>query len=61
MSSPTMSLSGANHDELCDTLGVDPSMQAVAVLLIGKADESTDATSSATTRESLETKTSIIE
>ena len=31
------------------------------VLLIGKADESADATSGATTRESLETKTSIIE
>lgn len=56
-----MSLNGANHDALCEKLGVDPSMQAVAVLLIGKADESTDATSSATTRESLETKTSIIE
>jgi len=33
-------------------------MQAVAVLLIGKAD--TDAVSSATTREAYETKTSII-
>lgn len=41
-----MSLNGANHDALCEKLGVDPSMQAVAVLLIGKADESTDATSS---------------
>ena len=61
MSSPTMSLNGANHDALCEKLGVDPSMQAVAVLLIGKADESADATSSATTWESLETKTSIIE
>ena len=36
-------------------------MQAVAVLLIGKADSSVDATSDATTREALETKTSIIE
>ena len=56
-----MSLNGTNHDALCEKLGVDPSMQAVAVLLIGKADESADATSGATTRESLETKTSIIE
>ena len=61
MSSPTMSLNGTNHDALCEKLGVDPSMQAVAVLLIGKADESADATSGATTREAFETKTSIIE
>jgi len=61
VSSPTMSLNGTNHDALCEKLGVDPSMQAVAVLLIGKADESTDATSGATTREAFETKTSIIE
>jgi len=61
VSSPTMSLNGDNHDALCEKLGVDPSMQAVAVLLIGKADSSTDATGSATTRDSLETKTNIIE
>ncbi|MBR6164396.1 MAG: nitroreductase family protein [Clostridia bacterium] len=60
VSSPTMTLNGANHDALCEKLGVDPSMQAVVVLLIGKADSSVDATSGATTRESLETKTSII-
>ena len=59
VSSPTMTLNGANHDALCEKLGVDKSMQAVAVLLIGRAD--TDAVSSATTRETLETKTSIIE
>ena len=58
VSSPTMTLNGENHDALCEKLGVDPSMQAVAVLLIGKADAGTDATSSATTRESLESKTS---
>ena len=61
VSSPTMTLNGANHDALCEKLGVDSSMQAVAVLLIGKADENTDATSGATTRESMETKTNIIE
>ena len=60
VSSPTRTLNGENHDELCAKLGVDPSMQAVAVLLIGKADPETDTISSATTREAYETKTSII-
>jgi hypothetical protein len=60
VSSPTMSLNGGNHDALCEKLGVDPSMQAVAVLLIGKTDESIDAASGATTRDAYETKTSII-
>ena len=59
VSSPTMTLNGANHDALCEKLGVDPSLQAVAVLLIGRAD--VDAISSATSREALEVKTSIIE
>ena len=59
VSSPTMTLNGANHDALCEKLGVDPSLQAVAVLLIGRAD--VDAASSATTREAPEVKTSIIE
>jgi len=61
VSSPTMSLNGANHDALCEKLGVDPSMQAVAVLLIGRAADATDALSSASVRDSLEAKTSIIE
>jgi len=60
VSSPTMTLNGANHDALCEKLGVDPSMQAVAVLLIGKADTSVDATTGATTRESLDAKTRVI-
>ena len=59
VSSPTMTLNGANHDALCEKMGVDPSMQAVAVLLIGHTD--TDAITSATTRETLENKASIIE
>ena len=59
VSSPTMTLNGANHDALCEKLGVDKSMQAVAVLLIGRAD--LDAVTSGTTRDTLETKTSIIE
>lgn len=61
VSSPTRTLDGENHDALCEKLGVDSSMQAVAVLLIGKADSSVDATSGATTREALESKTNIIE
>lgn len=61
VSSPTRTLNGEQHDTLCEKLGVDASMQAVAVLLIGKADASVDATSSATTREALDVKTSIIE
>ena len=60
VSSPTRTLNGENHDALCEKLGVDPSMQAVAVLLIGKADSSVDATSGATTREGLDTKTNVI-
>ena len=60
ISSPTMTLNGANHDAICAKLGVDPSLQAVAVLLIGVPDESVDAVSGASTRETLETKTVII-
>ena len=61
VSSPTMALNGENHDALCEKLGVDSSMQAVAVVLIGRSDSAVDATSSASTRESLEAKTNIIE
>ena len=61
VSSPTMSRIGEKHDAICEKLGVDPSKQAVAVLLIGRADSTVDATSSASTRDALEAKTSIIE
>ena len=61
VSSPTMTLNGANHDAICEKLGVDPAMQAVAVLLIGRADSEADTASGATTRESLDSKTNIIE
>ena len=54
-----MSLNGENHDSICEKLGVDTSMQAVAVLLIGHSDA--DAVSSASTREELDAKTVIIE
>lgn len=60
VSSPIMTLNGDSHDALCEKLGVDPSMQAVAVLLIGKADSSVDAASGATTREDFDAKTNII-
>ena len=56
-----MTLNGSDHDAICEKLGVDPSMQAVAVLLIGRADDSVDATSSSTTRDDLESKTRLIE
>ena len=60
VSSPTMTLNGTSHDALCEKLGVDTSMQAVAVLLIGKADTSVDATSGATTREAFDAKAKIL-
>ena len=47
-------------DAICAKLGIDPSLQAVAVLLIGMPDESVDAVSGASTRDTLETKTVII-
>ena len=60
VSSPTMSLNGDKHDEICEKLGVDTSLQAVAVLLIGKADDAVDGVSSASVREAVESKTVII-
>ena len=60
VSSPTGTLNGANHDAICEKLGVDPSLQAVAVLLIGRPDENLDAVSGASTRDGLETKTTIV-
>ena len=60
ISSPTGTLNGTDHDAICERLGVDPSLQAVAVLLIGRTDETLDAVSGASTRDSLETKTTIV-
>ena len=60
VSSPTMTLNGANHDQICEKLGIDTSLSAVAVLLIGKADDAVDGVSSATTRSSLSEKTTIV-
>ena len=61
VSSPTMALNGENHDALCEKLGVDPAMQAVAVLLIGHADSTVAGSSGATARDPLNIKTNIIE
>lgn len=61
VSSPTMSLNGANHDAICEKLGVDPSYTAVAVLLIGKQDTAVDAAAGATTRSDFSEKASIVE
>ena len=58
VSSPTMQLNGANHDALCEKLGVDKAYTAVAVLLIGR--EATDATTSASVRNTVADKVSII-
>ena len=60
VSSPTMSLNGENHDQICEKLGVDKSLKAVAVLLIGKPDESVDGVSGASVREAPEAKSVII-
>lgn len=60
ISSPTMSLNGENHDQICEKLGVDTSLTAVAVLLVGKADQTADGVSGATTRSGLNEKTTII-
>ena len=58
VSSPTMQLNGANHDALCEKLGVDTAYTAVAVLLIGR--EATDAVTSASVRNDMADKVSII-
>ena len=60
ISAPTMSLNGENHDQICEKLGVDTSLTAVAVLLVGKADQTVDGVSGATTRSGLDEKTAIV-
>lgn len=59
VSSPTITLNGENHDTLCERLGVDPAYQAVAVLLIGRADTA-DTTTSASVRSPMEEKVSFV-
>ena len=60
VSSPTMTLNGAQHDALCEQLGVDKTYTAVAVLLFGKADAAVDATTSASVRKTLDEAVSFV-
>ena len=60
VSSPTMALNGDDHDVLCEKLGVDPSLKAVAVLLLGKADGGVDGATGATERSALAEKVSFV-
>lgn len=60
VSSPTMQLNGANHDALCEKLGVDKAYTCVAVLLIGREAEAVDGASSASVRSALKDKVSIV-
>ena len=60
ISSPTMTLNGAQHDALCETLGVDKTYTALAVLLLGKPDAQLDATATASQRNTLEEKVSFV-
>ena len=60
VSSPTMALNGDDHDALCEEFGVDTAYQAVAVLLIGQADQQADAQSSVSTRNAIEEKVSFV-
>ena len=55
-----MALNGSDHDQICARLGVDPSLTAVAVLLIGKPDTGMDGVSGATSRSGLEEKTVVV-
>ncbi len=60
ISSPTMTLNGANHDAMCEKLGVDTSYTAVAVLLIGNPDNAVDGVTGATQRSMMDEKVSFV-
>ena len=60
VSSPTIALNGENHDALCETLGVDTSLTAVAVLLIGTPDAEVDGATGASERSAIEEKVSFV-
>ena len=60
ISSPTMSLNGADHDALCEKLGVDKAYTAVAVLLIGMPDNEVDGVTGATQRSLIDEKVSFV-
>ena len=56
VTSPTITLNGDQHDALCEKLGVNTGMEAVAVLLIGHSTDDADVISSASTRLSIREK-----
>ena len=60
VSSPTLQLNGDDHDALCEKLGVDKSLTAVAVLLIGREAEGVDGASGASVRSAIEEKVSFV-
>lgn len=60
ISSPTMTLNGEKHDQICEEFGIDSSLTAVAVLLIGKKDTAIDGVSGASTRAEFDSKVSVI-
>ena len=56
-----LSLNGDNHETICERLNVPTTHEAVAVLLLGySAEDTTDATSSASVRNDMADKVSII-
>lgn len=61
VSSPTIALNGDSHDAFCQMLGVDTSMNAVAVLLIGTPDAQVDGVTGASTRAALSDKVSYVD
>ena len=60
VSSPAMSLNGENHDQICEKLGISKDLKAVAVLLVGRPEESADTVSSASVRDTPDAKSVII-
>ncbi len=60
VASPTMILNGTDHDQICEKLGVDTNLSAIAVLLIGKPDDTVDGISGATERSGINEKATLI-
>lgn len=58
---PTEALNGENHDAFCETLGVDASMKAVAVLMIGYEDTASAGTVSGETEIAIDEKVSFVD
>ncbi|MBQ7535297.1 MAG: nitroreductase family protein [Stomatobaculum sp.] len=58
---PVVTLNGEKHDHFCDEFGIDRSLKAVSVLLIGKADDAVDSTTGASERAAFKDKVRLIE